>query len=310
MRISMAEKPKHPLTISMLPRVNAAYGELLTAKREEQWVHTPYEQELAILNLIKQGDIEGVEVSGLGQAFELHDEHLSEDRLRQRKYELIAAITLVSRWAMEGGADMESAYSLADAYIQVADTNTRQGEILELHHALRRDFAALVRQGQKRQLRSRPVLRCIEYIESHLHHPIILEDLAAHVRLNAAYLSALFRQEMGIHIMAYINGKRLEEAKRLLVETGLPIADIAGTLGFNTPSYFSRVFRKAAGLTPAQYRSRLFRSHAVGETRSAEQGRARRCGGAEAGGGDGPPDAVEAAQGPAQKERGDEEEDL
>jgi YesN/AraC family two-component response regulator len=260
----MKDKTKDREDISTLPRVNAAYGELLTAKREEQWVHTPYEQELAILNLIKKGDMEGIKdlATKHWPSFELHDEHLSEDRLRQRKYELIAAITLVSRWAMEGGADMESAYSLGDAYIQVMDACKNQREILDLHRALARDFAALVRRNQEQRLRSRPVIRCVEYIERQLHHEISLKDLAAYADRSRAYLSALFKQETGLSLKEYITAKRLEEAKQLLRETAIPITEIAETLGFNSWSYFSRVFKKRAGEQPGQYRARTFRNHA------------------------------------------------
>jgi AraC-like DNA-binding protein len=249
--------------ISLLLPVNEAYADLLYHKREEQWSHVPYEKELLILNQVKSGDVEALKdtLKAREELFPPHDEHLSENPLRQRKYELVAAVTMVSRWAVEGGLEVETAYSLADAYIQVGDNAKTQREIFSLHQTLPIDFAALVRDRKRNQTHSKPIIQCIDYIESNLHYPISLEDLAVHTSRSGAYLSVRFKQETGIALKDYIQRKRLEEAKRLLTHTELPVSDIAETLAFNSRSYFAVVFREHTGESPTQYRSRFFRTH-------------------------------------------------
>jgi len=62
------------------------------------------------------------------------------------------------------------------------------------------------------------------------------------------------RQSLGKSTKKYIQNRRIEEAKRLLRYTSLPIADIAEKLNFDTSSYFVRAFAKAEGVTPLRYR--------------------------------------------------------
>jgi len=62
------------------------------------------------------------------------------------------------------------------------------------------------------------------------------------------------RQSLGKSTKKYIQNRRIEEAKRLLRYTSLPIADIAEKLNFDTSSYFVRAFAKAEVVTPLQFR--------------------------------------------------------
>jgi YesN/AraC family two-component response regulator len=236
----------------------------LYEKREEMWLHIPYEQELVVLDRVKKGDDEGIRRIGkLYKRKDLHD-HLSENPLRQRKYELVAMVTLVCRFAVEGGLDVETSYSLADAYIRAGDLASNQYEIFALMEKLPLDFAARVRRRKEGHHLSKPVLRCLELIDSKLHAPLSLGDLAAYSRRNPAYISVLFKKEMGVSVMEYLTRKRIEEAKEMLAHTELPIAHIADTLAFRSPSYFSQTFRGQTGQTPRQYRLERFRAHHAG----------------------------------------------
>ena len=69
------------------------------------------------------------------------------------------------------------------------------------------------------------------------------------------YLDRIVRQSLGISTKRYIQRRRMEEAKRLLRYTNLPVAGIAERLGFDTTSYFIRAFAKEEGTTPLQYRT-------------------------------------------------------
>lgn len=227
-------------------------------KREESWLHVPYEQELIILNMVRAGD-----VGGLQSALNLFDprDHLSSDRLRQRKYELIASVTLITRWAVEGGLDIETAYGLADAYINAADQTQDQQTVISYIHEAPVHFAMLVRDQHRAHRLSKPVLQSIEYIDGNLHDKIVVSDVAQHVKRNASYLSTLFKRETGMTVSAYILQKKLEAAKQLLSDTDMPIAQISSTFAFSTQSYFSSVFAKMYGETPRQYRKQFFRTH-------------------------------------------------
>jgi AraC-like DNA-binding protein len=71
---------------------------------------------------------------------------------------------------------------------------------------------------------------------------------------NSEYLSHVFKQFAGMTIVEYIQSLRLQLAKHLLRSGDKPIQEIAGVTGFADPFYFSRLFKKSAGITPTQYR--------------------------------------------------------
>ncbi|WP_158630166.1 response regulator [Cohnella sp. AR92] len=94
------------------------------------------------------------------------------------------------------------------------------------------------------------------YIQDNLHRDLSRDDIANEVYRNPAYLSRLFRKETGLSLSEYIAQKRIEEAKRMLVETNLKVSNIAEGLGYQHFSYFAKLFRKFTGLTPQDYRKK------------------------------------------------------
>ncbi len=73
-------------------------------------------------------------------------------------------------------------------------------------------------------------------------------------RVTEAYFSRLFCRQVGITFKQYLTTLRLEYAKQLLEENILPIIDVGYECGFNTPSQFFRVFKKAYGIPPSKFR--------------------------------------------------------
>lgn len=92
------------------------------------------------------------------------------------------------------------------------------------------------------------------YIQDHYKEKLTLDLLAEEANVNKFYLAHAFKQEYGVSPIHYMNACRLEEGKRLLVETDLTLIQLAGMLGYSSPSYFSQSFRRAEGLSPLEYR--------------------------------------------------------
>ena len=80
------------------------------------------------------------------------------------------------------------------------------------------------------------------------------EHLAEEFHLNPQYISQLFKNEIGVGFLAYLTNIRMEKAKRLLLTTPLSIAEVAEQSGYGDYRVFTKVFRKAEGVTPSQYR--------------------------------------------------------
>ena len=100
-----------------------------------------------------------------------------------------------------------------------------------------------------------PLVRTImKYVHGHLGERITLEDIGKETFFSPIYCDTLFKKETGHSIIDYVIEKRIDEAKRLLLEGTVSLSDIAETLGFHDYNYFSRVFKKRSGYTPSAYR--------------------------------------------------------
>jgi AraC-like DNA-binding protein len=81
--------------------------------------------------------------------------------------------------------------------------------------------------------------------------------IAEEFHYNPEYLSALYSKAAGITLTASVNRARLDIAKRLLSDRSVTIKEAAYSCGFSDEKYFMRVFRRAEGMTPEQYRAAL-----------------------------------------------------
>lgn len=96
--------------------------------------------------------------------------------------------------------------------------------------------------------------KAIQYINDNLSRKFTLEELASISCFSRTYFSALFKELNGLSPWEYINIKRVEKAKNLLLSTDMTILFIANECGFNNISNFNRIFRKITGKNPSDYR--------------------------------------------------------
>jgi YesN/AraC family two-component response regulator len=99
----------------------------------------------------------------------------------------------------------------------------------------------------------------IEYINNNLGKDVSLEKVASICNLSPCYFSKVFKKEVGINFISYLNDKKINRAKEILETTDIPITNIAIDLGFEDCGYFIRVFKKLQEVTPKKYRE-LYRS--------------------------------------------------
>jgi AraC-like DNA-binding protein/DNA-binding LytR/AlgR family response regulator len=114
--------------------------------------------------------------------------------------------------------------------------------------------AALERLRKLSNEAQRVVRHAMAYLHEHYADPISRQGLADHVGMNEDYLTYCFRQELGMTPVAYLNRYRVNQAKLLLKESDRSVTDIALSVGFSDSGYFSRVFRREAGMSPEAYR--------------------------------------------------------
>jgi AraC-like DNA-binding protein len=110
--------------------------------------------------------------------------------------------------------------------------------------------------NNQRQLcyNSRRIEKAMEYMDHHFDKPINLADVAALTHMTETAFSRFFRSQTGRTFVDVLTEKRLGHVSRLLIESSLPIADIADHCGFNNMANFNRVFKRKKGFTPKEFR--------------------------------------------------------
>jgi AraC family transcriptional regulator len=118
-------------------------------------------------------------------------------------------------------------------------------------------FSALRRRpiASKRALHPRVLKRVTEFIDANLDRALSIAELATVVALSPSHFKALFKQSTRLSVHAYVVRQRVERAQRLL-ESDLPLAEIATRTGFTDQSHMARWVRRELGTTPGALRRR------------------------------------------------------
>ena len=111
-------------------------------------------------------------------------------------------------------------------------------------------------QGSEARLSLR-LKRSIAYIEEHLSDNITMHELAAVAGVSRDHFVRTFRKSTGETPHSYLVDRRMARARRILETTDLRVADVARRCGYDSVTYFSTLFRRQVGVSPAAYR----RSH-------------------------------------------------
>lgn len=99
------------------------------------------------------------------------------------------------------------------------------------------------------------VISIIELMEANISEPLTLLDIADHIGLSRRQIERLFRQEMGRSPARYYLDLRLDRARHLLLQSSLPVVEVAVACGFVSASHFSKCYRELYSRTPQQERA-------------------------------------------------------
>jgi AraC family transcriptional regulator len=100
----------------------------------------------------------------------------------------------------------------------------------------------------------RRLRRALEFMHDNYGRELALEEIAAAAYLSEYHFARLFKQITGATPHVYLANLRIERARRMLVDTALPIIEIAAMVGYQSQSHFGKIFKSVTGLTPRAYR--------------------------------------------------------
>ena len=114
-------------------------------------------------------------------------------------------------------------------------------------------------QHSRISLDERRTKEALQYIENHYTEPITLDDIANSIHLSRSECCRCIKRCMNMTPFEFLLQLRIQKAGQLLSNSKSPlsIAELASAVGFNSCSYFNKLFRKYMGCTPSQYKKRM-----------------------------------------------------
>jgi two-component system response regulator YesN len=219
--------------------------------------HLIQDIEVQIINAVLQKRIDSIKTYMKKYMNCMMDEKLLPAKIY---YYLKSMLTNIVIILLETDVDMHSNYSEFMEYVQNINTYLYYDELLdniieEFTRALNAKLSSNV------MITNRSVEQAKRYISENLDKDLSLHAVAEKMLMNPSYFSYLFKKETGMTYIGYVNMKRIQYAQVLLrSEPELKIYNIADRVGFIDVKYFSRVFKKIAGVSPSDYRDTFFKT--------------------------------------------------
>lgn len=217
-------------------------------------VHKTSHDERQILLAISQGNIQ--KFKQLHRQFWFNSGQFgtldTQSNLRNQKNLAIAWITLATRAAITGRLADEKAYQLSDHLIQQLEQK-KQLDLQDFNEEVGLIFARQVNENQLGQL-SHEISAVCHYLQTNYAKKITLEQLVQLFCLSKGHLQRKFKQQVGLTVIEYLQQQRLQAACELLSYTNLSINQIANQVGFESVSYFIKLFNRQFAQTPLQWR--------------------------------------------------------
>jgi ligand-binding sensor protein/AraC-like DNA-binding protein len=142
-------------------------------------------------------------------------------------------------------------YIIEEALVKMSLSDTIDAErVLPLS-----DGKPIADSGGERAFESPILAPALAYVAENCHKRLTIDDMASFCNISSSYFSKLFNRATGKTFSTYVNGLRVERAKKLLESTDAPITAIAFDLGFDDSGYFDKVFKRIEGVTPSAYKS-------------------------------------------------------
>ena len=216
-----------------------------------QLVEKRYEMENRLMELVRKGHTQKVQ-QALGSFSQSALERRIDPTRDAKNYSIILN-TLMRKAAEQGGVHPMYIDRLSSEYALRIERIAYWDGFMALWSDMALGYCQLVRKHTAKK-RSPLVQKIITRIDFDLTADLSLRANAQALNVNASYLSTLFKQETGETLTNYVCRKRMEHAAYLLESTQMPVSAVAQSCGISDDNYFTKLFKRAKGMTPMQFR--------------------------------------------------------
>lgn len=223
----------------------------IQAPGSSSWVY-PWEKEEELATAIRLGKPE----KAVHLALELLNEVLrNSPYIGERQARAAEILAIASRAALNRRVDPGKVLHLSCRQLRYLAKTTGGASLKEWMQQTITGLLSLMDQAAISRT-EQMVAEAQAYIQKNLSRSITLKEVARAVCLSSSYFSVLFHKQTGTSFKAYLEQARLEKAVELLLNTDAPVYEVACRVGYDDANYFARVFRKAHGTTPTEFRRR------------------------------------------------------
>lgn len=181
-------------------------------------------------------------------------ERLPNQPVRVMKNLCIIFNTLFRIAAENGGVPPFFLHHISEKFAIQIERVEHLDSLVRLVEAMYSEYCDLVKQHEISGY-SLLIQKAISFLKINYSQPLNLEKLSQYCFVHPAHLSRQFKKETGVTLTDFLNKIRIAEAKKNLRIERVSIELIAENSGFSDAGYFTRVFKKAEGMTPSQYRN-------------------------------------------------------
>jgi len=227
------------------------YGSVVRFSEVESKIETysyPIELEVRLMNATRSGDQDAVTsiLQEIGKdTFGVRT--ISAERLRLLVFELRSTLAKIANQLEEA--------SLPAALEELSEPFDEDSFAL-----IKKIFLELcsVASARKTSHQERLITGIVNYIEAnYADHNLCLGAVASHFSITESYLSYFFKEQTGTNFLAHVETIRIRAAQALLQDPGLSVREVSARVGYNSDKTFRRVFRRARGMSPTEFREEL-----------------------------------------------------
>ncbi len=223
-----------------------------------------YEQEL--MKAVTAGD--RVWVCNLNQKWKENIHYwdfsyrLPEDPLRVQKNNCVILNSLMRVAAYNGGMPPLYLHIISEKYAKAIERASSVEELgAAMHERITLEYTDAVHRLSTHG-HSKKVVEILEYISANIRSELSRSSIAEAFHISSSHLSQIFKEEMGVSIVQYIQHQRIDLAKYYFELGETNVSEVASLVGYTDSSYFTRVFRKVTGESPSACLASLRRKSA------------------------------------------------
>lgn len=238
---------KSDLTLPSLDRMNLTYDDIKN-------IELRYDFENTILNYVKNGDMEQLEkISDSLHILNSVMEKRNPSAVRNIQNYSIIINTLLRKAAEESGVSPFLVDRISSYFGKKIESISTSFAVESLFKEMLVSYTRLIVK-EKNKSYPESIRKVLFEIDSHYSEDLTLPYLSAVASLSPSHLSRLFHKTVGETIKGRLRRIRIESSLRLLMNPDLKISEISSSVGFQDPSYYSRVFLSLKGISPEEWR--------------------------------------------------------